>query len=136
MSFLRVLAIFFTCLLSTSTMYAQISKGFGTTSNTSKKPKHVRNDKDHKTKRLTHWIKNDSKGLLIGNACMDQVTHSMGFEYVVQIKGQPGNRHEFGRFMNNLGAKTAILFKNGPFWKFKLKRKRKECRRLTGDHIG
>ena len=136
MKFIRVIAILFICFLSTSILYSQTSKDFGTTGNTSKNPKHTHNDKEHTKKRLTHWIKNDSKGLLIGNACMNEVTHSMGFEYVVQIKGQPGNRHGFGRSIHNLGAKTAILFKNGPFWKLKLNRKRRECRRLTGDHIG
>jgi len=124
------------CVFATVGLYAQSSKDFGTTGNTSKKPHHKRNDKPHQDRRLAHWIKNDSKGLLIGNACMNDVTHGMGFEYVVQIKGQPGNRTGFGRFMHNFGTKTVILFRNGPFWKFKLKRKRNECRRLTGDHLG
>jgi hypothetical protein len=115
---------------------AQTAQDFGTTGKTSKTPKNRHNHKEHQNRRLAHWIKNNSKGLLIGNACMNEITHSMGFQYVIQIKGQPGNRHEFGRFMNNIGAKTTIFFRNGPFWKIKLNRKRKDCRRLTGDHLG
>lgn len=133
---LKSIRIVVVCFFALSTAYGQSSKDFGTTGNTSKNPRHKHNNKEHKNKRLTHWIKNDSKGLLIGNACMNEVTEALGFVYVIQVKGQPGNRHGFGRQMNNLGAKTIILFKNGPFWKIKLKRKRKECRRLTGDHIG
>jgi len=114
----------------------QTSIDFGTTGMTSHDPKNKQNGKDFKERRLVHWIKNDGKNLLIGNPCMNDVTHGMGFEYVVQVKGQPGNRNGFGRFMHNVGSKTVILFRNGPFWKIKLKRKRNECRRLTGDHIG
>lgn len=131
--FISILAIYLTVA---NNVHAQTAKDFGSTGKTSHNPKNKHSHKEHQTKRLIHWIKNDSKGLLIGNICMDKVTQDMGFVYVVQVKGQPGNRHEFGRFINNFGAKTSILFKNGPFWKIKLKRKRKECRRLTGDHLG
>ncbi len=131
--FIAIFTIYFTVA---STTCAQVSKDFGSTGMTSHSPKNKHNEKDHRKKRLVHLIKNDGKGLLIGNACMNEVTHSMGFEYVVQSKGQAGNPHELGRFFINLGAKTIILFRNGPFWKIKLNRKRKECRELTGDHLG
>lgn len=118
------------------TVSAQTLNDFGTTAKTSHEPKNTHDGNDFKDRRLAHWIKNDGKGLLLGNSCMDEITHKMGFEYVVQVKGQPGNRNEFGRFFNNLGAKTTIFFRNGPFWKIKLKKKRNDCRRLTGDHLG
>ena len=136
MRLLKFIGTISICFFAASGMYAQSSKDFGTTEKTSLNPKNKHSHKEHKGKRLARWIKKDSKGLLMGNACMDDVIHDMGFEYVIQTKDQPCNRHGFGKFINNLGVKTIILFKNGPFWKFKLKRKRKECLRLTGDHLG
>ena len=67
---------------------------------------------------------------------MEEVTRKMGFEYVLQPKGQPGNRNEVGRLIHNFGVKVSLFFKNGPFWKFKLKKKRNECRESTGDFTG
>ncbi len=136
MRFIKLALVISIYFLVTFRVETHAQGGVGTTGNTSHNPRNTHNPKDHQNRRLVHWIKNDSKDLLIGNACMNEVTHGMGFEYVVQLKGQPGNRHEFGRLINNFGAKTTIFFRNGPFWKIKLKRKRKECRRLTGDHIG
>jgi hypothetical protein len=60
----------------------------------------------------------------------------MGFEYLVQPKGQPLNRNGFGRNMHNLGIKFVLLFKNGPFWQIRLSKRKKECRKLSGDFVG
>ena len=116
---------------------AQDDLKFGDTGTTNKKsPTYKSKNKDFRKGHLIQWIKNDTKGLLLGNRCMEDVTRSMRFEYVVQPKGQPGNRSEFGRLIHNFFAKIGITFRNGPFWKFKLKKKRKECRRKTGDYVG
>ena len=111
------------------------SADFGTTSNTSIDPTHVR-EEPVKKKRLLAWIKNNPKNTLVGNKCMDEFTKSMGFEYVLQPKGRPGNYSELQRVMHNLGVKMALLLKNGPFWKLKLKKKRKECKEGTADYVG
>lgn len=116
---------------------AQDDLKFGDTRTTNRKsPTYKSRNKDFRKTHLIQWIKNDTKGLLLGNKCMEEVTRSMRFEYVVQPKGQPGNRSEFGRLTHNFFAKLGITFRNGPFWKFKLKKKRKECRRKTGDYMG
>jgi len=60
----------------------------------------------------------------------------MGFEYMVQPKGQPLNRNGLGRNLHNLGIKFALYFRNGPFWQIKLNKKKKECRKLSGDFVG
>ncbi|WP_222933105.1 hypothetical protein, partial [Fulvivirga aurantia] len=109
----------------------------GTTTNSPKyKPKH----KNYKNKKPIEWVKNSPKGLLIGNPCMEDVYKDMGFRYVIQTKQKTkygGNyMNEFDRFWHNMVAKLRLTFKNGPFWKFKLKKKRKECRALTGDFVG
>lgn len=107
----------------------------GSTSKTSRKPLH-KEQSEAKQRNLLAWIKNNPKKTLVGNRCMEEVTREMGFEYVLQPKGQRGNRSEFGRLVHNLGVKVALFFKNGPFWKIKLNRKRKECMAKSGDYMG
>ncbi|UII24514.1 hypothetical protein LVD15_14400 [Fulvivirga maritima] len=116
--------------------HAQEKLNFGDTGTTNTDPTYSPRDKDYKKKRLVSIVKTDTKGLLLGNKCMKDVTTAMGFEYIAQPKGQPGHLNEFARFWHNFGAKITIFFKNGPLWKFKLKKKRKECRQQTGDFTG
>lgn len=101
-----------------------------------KRPEYIPQDRDYKGRRLIHWVKNNGRGLLIGNKCMEEVTKHMGFVYLVQTRDRPYKKTEFGRLMHNFFAKTGIFFRNGPFWKFKLKKKRKKCRFETGDFVG
>ncbi len=116
--------------------HAQEKLQFGDTPTTNTDPKYKSKHKDHRQKKLIHWVKPNARGLLIGNKCFDEVTNKMGFIYLIQPKGQPGNKSEMGRLTRNFFAKTGILFRNGPFWKFKLKKKTKDCRRQTGDFTG
>lgn len=87
-------------------------------------------------KNLMSIIKSDTRGILYGNKCLEQVLYEMGFEYVVIPKGNPGNQTELGRNFHNLGVKIALFFTRGPFWKLKLKKKMKECRYKMGDYNG
>jgi len=87
-------------------------------------------------KTLLFIVKSESKGILYGNKCFLDVQHRMGFEYLIQPKGQPLNRNEVGRNLHNFGIKFALIFKNGPFYGIKLSKKKKECRELTGDFVG
>ena len=128
------LAVFVT--LCVSGACAQEELQFGDTPTTNTNPKYSPRDKDYRQKTLIHWVKPNAKGLLIGNKCMEEVTNKMGFVYLVQPQGQQGHKSEFGRLTHNFFAKIGIFFRNGPFWKFKLKKKAKECRRLTGDFVG
>lgn len=131
-----LLSIFF--LVSTS-LLAQESNDkleFGDTGTTTKSPKYKSNKRDYKKKRPIQWVKNTAKDLLIGNPCMEEVTQEMGFVYLIQPKGASPNKNEVQRLLHNLFAKLAITFRNGPFWKFKLKKKRKECGMETGDIVG
>ena len=89
-----------------------------------------------KEKQLLFVIKNNSKGILYGNKCFMDVQHKLGFEYVIQPKGQPLNRNEIGRNLHNFGIKFVLIFRNGPFYGIKLSKKKKECRTLTGDFVG
>ena len=92
--------------------------------------------KKYKQKYMVQVIKNDTQGLLMGNPCMEEVTQEMGFIYVAQPKGQPGNNTALQRNVYNFLAKLKITLRNGPFWKSQLNKKRNECRRSTGDFTG
>lgn len=121
--------------LSTSAL-AQKNLKFGDTPTTNRNPKYKQRHKDFKRKPVIHWVKTETKGLLIGNPCMDRVFAEMGFVYQIEGKGQRSSKSGAARFFHNFAAKTRILLKNGPFWKFKLKKRRKACRRQTGDYNG
>ena len=115
---------------------AQDKLDFGNTSTTSLEPTYKSKKKDYKNEHLVSIIKKDTKGLLLGNRCLQDVTRDMGFEYVVQPKREKLSMNGFERLIHNFGAKLKITFKNGPFWKFRLKKKRKECKQQTGDFVG
>jgi len=123
-------------LFLTAPTLAQDDLKFGNTATTNKSPTYKPSHKELKSKRPIHWIKNDADGLLLGNKCMEDVTQEMGFEYVLQVKGRSGYKSEIERLAHNLTAKIGIMIRNGPFWKFRLKKKRKECREKTGDFVG
>ena len=125
-------------LLFSSPSFGQVRKdrGFGTTTKTSNEPDHKPRDKDYKTRNLLEWIKNNPKKTLIGNGCFEEVTRAMGFEYLIQPKHHPSHKPELARLAHNFGVKFVLFFRNGPFWKFKLKKRRRECRELMGDYVG
>ncbi len=89
-----------------------------------------------KQKKLRFIVKNNSKNILYGNKCFLDVQHSMGFEYLIQPKGQPLNRNEVSRNLHNFGVKFLLLFRNAPFWTIRLNKRKKECRRLSADFVG
>jgi len=131
------LIIFFSLLVFK--LSAQDKLIFGDTPATNKSPKYKPSSKDYKSKKPIEWVKNSPKGLLIGNPCMEAVRKKMGFVYVIQTKTQTKYKtrmNGFDRFWHNLVAKLKITLRNGPFWKFKLKKKRKECREITSDFVG
>ena len=76
------------------------------------------------------------EGLLTGNKCVEDQTEKMGFNYVLIPKEGPGSKTATGVFLHNLGTRFLLMFRNGPFWSLRLKKKVKECRRKTGDYMG
>lgn len=89
-----------------------------------------------KKKKIRYLVRGNLKNTLYGNPCAKEVTHKMGFEYVITPKGQTGNKNAFQRNMQNLGPNIALTFRNGPFWKLRTKAKIKKCRRKSGDYVG
>lgn len=88
-----------------------------------------------KRKRYSYiYVPNGNK-VLYGNPCATEATHKMGFEYLVEPKGN-GSKTKKGKILNNLWVKTKLVATRSPFWKAILKRKFKECRIKSGDFVG
>ena len=106
------------------------------TGNTDSEARFDKNKERPEKTRLRSIIKNDTKDILYGNKCFEDFTLERGYEYVVTPKGDARNQSDFSRFFHNFGVKTVLLFRNGPFWKIKENKKKKECRNLTRDLVG
>jgi hypothetical protein len=89
-----------------------------------------------KQERYMTIIKTDTKNTLYGNKCFEDFTRQLGFIYDIQIKGQPGSTNGFQRFWHNFGVKTILVFKAGPWWKLRVNKRYKECRKSSGDFVG
>lgn len=89
-----------------------------------------------KKKKIRYIIRSDTKGTLKGNACFEEATRKLGFEYLIVPEKLPPNRNGFTRFMHNLGVRTVLFFRNGPGWQIRLKKKYKQCRYQYGDFVG
>ena len=132
----KLIILFFIALASMTTAVGQDDLVFGDTANTNTSPSNNQQDKNHKEKKVVLWIKNETKGLLIGNPCMEDVLSEMGFNYLIQFKGEPGQKNGVARYFYNKRTKTVIFFRNGPFWRTKLRKRRRECRSQTRDFVG
>lgn len=89
-----------------------------------------------KEKKILYIIKSNPQGTLYGNPCFKDATHKFGFEYLIAPEGLPPNRNDFSRGMHNLGVNIILFFRNGPFWKVRLKKKLEHCKYDYGDFVG
>ncbi len=78
----------------------------------------------------------NAKNILYGNPCAVEATHKMGFEYLVEPRRISGSKSQKGKFLNNLWVKTRLVVTRSPFWKLILKKRFKECRKMSGDFVG
>jgi hypothetical protein len=106
------------------------------TQKTSFNPNVDRNSLPRIPRDYKYIIKNNTKGIYYGNPCALQVTRKMGFEYDVQVKWTQGSISQFSRNWKNLKVKTGIILRHSPFWKFRLKKKLRDCGLKTGDRVG
>ena len=132
----KLIILFFMILVSMAAAIGQDDLVFGDTANTNTSPTNNRTDRNRKVKRTVLWIKSESKGLLIGNPCMEDVMREMGFAYLIEFHGQQDKKGPIEKYLHNVGVKTTLFFRNGPFWRIKLNNRRKECRTQTRDFVG
>lgn len=71
-----------------------------------------------------------------GNPCIEEATQRMGFIYAPVVKSQPGYRWEGGRNWHNMWVKLGLIVRRGPWWKIRIKKQIKDCRRKSGDIVG
>lgn len=87
-------------------------------------------------KKVYTLYKTDYKGTLSGNKCVEELSRKMGFRYEYLMKEGPGSKTTEGILFHNLGTKTILFFRNGPFWQCRFKKRMKECQQKTGDYVG
>lgn len=102
------------------------------TSTTSYEPSHKIN-KNH-TIIPIYLSVNSTRSVLYGNPCATNITREMGFEYhiLTKMEKETITNPEWQNFL----AEIKVFFKNGPFWKAKVRRGIEDCRRKTGDYVG
>ena len=131
---LRLSYILICYVLSTGALFAQ-----ETLPKTNSIDPNAKIDKDKERpekKRYMTIIKNDTKGILYGNRCFEEFTQSLGFMYAVQNQKSSGGLNGPARFFHNAGTKTALFFTAWPWWKLRINKKKKDCRKLSGDFVG
>ena len=89
-----------------------------------------------KEEKYLYIIKDNSEGTLYGNPCFKEVSHEFHFEYLIAPKGLKPNRNNFTRDFHNLGVNIILFFRNGPFWKARMKKKFQQCKYGYGDYVG
>lgn len=127
--------VLFALCLSICTLQAQDNPP-SSTSNTGFGKKSKSQEGRQKKQKIRYILKKDTQKTLYGNPCVLEVTRDKGFEYTVQLKGQPGYESEMQRAFHNFGVNFALLFRNGPFWKAGLRKKIETCRNQSGDYVG
>ncbi|MEO9966028.1 MAG: hypothetical protein ABJF11_09580 [Reichenbachiella sp.] len=87
-------------------------------------------------KRIRYIYVKKGKKVLYGNPCAQQVTHSMGFEYGIEHRPEPGFTPWWRRFKTNTTTKTILFFTKGPWWKSTVNKKLSQCVQSSGDRRG
>ena len=87
-------------------------------------------------KKIYVLYKTDFKGTMSGNKCVEDLSRKMGFRYEQVMKEGPGSKTGGAIFLHNFGTKIILMFRNGPFWQSRFKKRMKECRQKTGDFVG
>jgi hypothetical protein len=106
------------------------------TSTTDTKAKIKKKKERPKRERYMTIIKTNTKKTLYGNKCFEDFTKQLGFVYEIQVKGQSGSINGFTRFWHNAATKTALVFTAWPWWKLRVNKRYKECRKSSGDFVG
>ncbi len=132
----QIRVLFSYCLMVMICMQANKLCAQDKTGATNLKTEFNKNKEAPKQKRLRYIVKNDGRKILYGNKCFLDVQHAMGFEFLIQPKGQPLNRNGLARDLHNFGVKFILFFRNGPFWSITLRKRKKECRKQSADFVG
>ena len=130
----KVTTIILLIFLASGVLYAQ--ETIPPTSSTDVKAKIKKEKERPKRERYMAIIKTNTKNTLYGNKCFEDFTRQLGFVYEIQVKGQSGSMNGFSRFWHNAATKTGLVFTAWPWWKLRVNKRYKECRKSSGDFVG
>ncbi len=123
-------------VLTVAGQQVQAQETLPPTSSTDRSAKINKRKERPKKKHYMTIIKTDTKNILYGNKCFEDFTKKLGFIYDIQPKKAPGSMNGFSRFWHNAAVKTALVFTAWPWWRLRVKKKYKECRKYSGDFVG
>jgi hypothetical protein len=132
---LRIAIVIFISIIATDFSYAQETIPRTSTTDTKVKIKKKKERPDGKRHYMS-IIKTNTKKTLYGNKCFEDFTRQLGFTYEVQATGRQGDLNGFTRFWHNTATKTALVFTAWPWWKLRVNKRYKECRKSSGDFVG
>lgn len=72
-------------------------------------------------------------GLLLGNACAEDVRKKYHMQYAIVPYNHPVSGSQY--FFHNFFANIKLFFKNGLFWKSRMRKKIKKCQERTADFV-
>jgi hypothetical protein len=132
---LKTIVFIFITVLAAQELYAQ--ETIPPTSTTDLNAKvNKKKERPKGKRRYMTIIKTNTKNTLYGNKCFEDFTRRLGFVYEIQIKGNAGSLTGLNRVWHNSGTKTALFFTAWPWWKLRVNKRYKECRKSTGDFVG
>ncbi len=86
-------------------------------------------------KKIEYLLTRKPTKVLYGNPCAEEVTYKYGFIYLLNPKL---DQNEFGNenaFWHNFKTHFKLMFKNGPFYKSKVRKEIRVCRESSGDFV-
>lgn len=124
-------------LLSLTLSLSAIAQGgIPSTSTTDLKAKMNKEKERPKSKRYMTIIKFNTRQTLYGNKCFEDFTRQLGFVYDIQVKGQFGSNNGFTKFWHNGVVKSGLFLTAWPWWKLRVNKRYKECKKSSGDFVG
>ncbi|MGD1841759.1 MAG: hypothetical protein ACFB0B_12810 [Thermonemataceae bacterium] len=87
----------------------------------------------------THYVQiyiRDTEEVLYGNRCAEEIAKQKRIEFIIIPKDIGYGMSKTNFFFSNLGNSIKAFFRNGPFWKSRIKKKIRRCRKDTGDYVG
>ncbi len=91
---------------------------------------------DEFPEKLEYFIINDPQKVLYGNPCVEEVTHSLGFRYMLVPMTKIDGYIDEDPVWHNFKTHVKLIFKNGPFYKSKVRKAIKTCAVSSGDFVG
>jgi len=130
----RITVLFFLSLIPTLSALAQ--GVIPPTRTTDLNAKMNKKKERPKSKRYMTIIKFNTKKTLYGNKCFEDFTRQLGFVYDIQVKGQSGSNNGFTKYWHNAAVKSGLFFTAWPWWRLRVNKRYKQCRKSSGDFVG